>query len=416
MKDLSTCFIFILLAGLCQAQVYKFTNGRWFDGEKFVTETWFSDNGTLTQKTPARIDSSIDFANGFALPPFGEGHNHNVSSHNLATFRQLSNKYLKAGIFYVQNPNSLLEDRASLLQNGLINSERSIDAAFANGGLTSRDGHPTRFFEAASSKGEGNFYHSINSLADLESKWPAILAGKPDFIKAYLLFADEYDKRKNNPQFTGLRGLDEQVFNAAVKKAHAAGLRIAVHIETGYDFHVAVDAGADEILHMPGFRGDPGLGLKLPPDFENRFAIRQEDAILAAKNNTVVVTTLGDTPTIPVFYGLRRAADKLHEKNLAMLKRAHVRIALGSDAYEKNSLIEVDYLSDRHVFTNAEILVMLCQTTPQAIFPARRIGKFEEGYEVSFVVLKKDPLQNLGAIENISHWVKRGRFLDRDLR
>ena len=41
----------------------------------------------------------------------------------------------------------------------------------------------------------------IDSPQDLEQKWPGILAGKPDFIKTYLLYGEEYDRRKGRLEF-----------------------------------------------------------------------------------------------------------------------------------------------------------------------------------------------------------------------
>ena len=154
----------------------------------------------------------------------------------------------------------------------------------------------------------------------------------------------------------------------------------------------------------------------MPPDFEKTFSISKADAEVAAKAGVVVTTTLGDFTSIPKVVELRRKGDELHRTNLATLKNARVTIALGSDAYEKNSLIEVSYLRDTGVFSELELLKMLCETTPQSIFPGRKIGKLEEGYEASFVVLSKNPLTATNAYSKIIHWVKEGVVLDEQLK
>ena len=65
-----------------------------------------------------------------------------------------------------------------------------------------------------------------------------------------------------------------------VSRAHAKGLRVAVHVTSRYDFQIAVKSGADEIAHLP-----------LEP-------LEDEDAVAAAEAGVVVVTTtLSHRPT-----------------------------------------------------------------------------------------------------------------------
>jgi len=395
-------------------QHIQYANGRWFNGATFESQIWYSVDGSLTKSAPAQIDTVVNLDNGYVVPPFGEAHNHNVTGED-AKFTDLRNKYLKAGIFYVKNPNSLREGKEILIERKLINHPRAIDAVFAVGGLTATGGHPSLFFASSPTRGEGNFWHTINSERELEAKWEVIVRNNPDFIKTYLLFSEEFEARSGNKEFIGNAGLDPALLPLIVRKAHGSGYRVATHVETGHDFHVAIISGVDEIAHMPGFRGDPKLGVKMPPNFEERFSISRADAELAAKAGVLVTTTVGDFVTIPKVLELRRKGDLLHKANLTTLKNAGVTIALGSDAYEKNSLIELSYLRDLGVFTELELLKMLCENTPRSIFPGRKIGKLEEGYEASFIVLGKNPLIARD-YSKIIHWVKEGVLLDGQLK
>ena len=131
------------------------------------------------------------------VPPFGEAHNHNVAYSD--QFSELSAKYLGRGIYYVKVPNNFIEGREKLIAFGLINKDTTIDAVFANGGITSYKGHPYFIVQRNIARGsitekggEGDFYHTVMSLDELKSKWPAIMKNKPEFIKTYLLFSDEY--------------------------------------------------------------------------------------------------------------------------------------------------------------------------------------------------------------------------------
>ena len=115
-----------------------FTNGIWFDGHSFKARTAYSIAGVLSFRGPAHIDSVVDLAGGFVVPPFGEAHNHNVEP--LSKLDVLIPRYLNHGIFYVKNPSNLPVGRNQILDK--LNRPESIEVAFSNGGFTGKDGHP----------------------------------------------------------------------------------------------------------------------------------------------------------------------------------------------------------------------------------------------------------------------------------
>lgn len=171
--------------------VLAFVGGRWFTGVSFEERTAYAVNGVLSFIRPARVDSTIDLAGGYVVPPFGEAHNHNVedSSRVEGTIR----RYLADGVFYVKNPNNLPRARRTLA--GRVNVPTSIDVLFANGGLTAPEGHPIglarRNIERgifAEADGEGAFYFTVADEMELDRKWDEILEGRPDFLKTYLLY------------------------------------------------------------------------------------------------------------------------------------------------------------------------------------------------------------------------------------
>jgi hypothetical protein len=86
---------------------------------------------------------------------------------------------------------------------GKVNIPTSIDVIFAKGGLTAAGGHPLGLVKRnldrgnwTEADGESAFYFTINNLSDLDQKWETIKAGKPDFLKTYLLFSEEYGEAK----------------------------------------------------------------------------------------------------------------------------------------------------------------------------------------------------------------------------
>ncbi len=389
-----------------------FTNGRWFDGREFEPRVMYSVAGLLQSRRPEAIDSTIDLQGGFVVPPFGEAHNHNVegSSRTDATLA----RYIAEGIFYVMNPNSLPRSRTAVA--GKINKPDAIDVVFANGGLNVTGGHPWDLVQRNMGRGswqaedgEGAFYHTLDDRAALDRKWPKILSGNPDFIKIYLLFSNEYEKRRNDSTARGMKGLDPSLVPEIVKRAHDAGLRVGAHIENAHDFRAAVSAGVDIVMHMPGY-GWLGVG------DSSQFALTNADAAAAARRGTTIVTTLafGQRANAPARTVPQQRRDALNAANLRLLKEAGATLAVGSDNYGGTARSEALYLSDLGVFTNTELLKLWSETTPSLIFPKRKLGTLRDGYEASFVVLEQDPLIDFSNVQRITRRVKQGRLLGAD--
>lgn len=63
------------------------------------------------------------------------------------------------------------------------------------------------------------------------------------------------------------------------------------------------------------------------------------------------------------------------------------------------------------IFDNLTLLKMWCETTPATIFLDRRIGHLEEGYEASFLVLAKNPLEQFDHVKAITMRFKQGHVL-----
>lgn len=388
-------------------------NGKWFNGAVFSEETMYMSRGVFTGAPAQKPDSVIDLHGKYVVPPFAEAHNHNIDASSPETAKAIVAKYMKDGVFYGQNPSNVLRARRGLV--GFINVPVGLDATFSNAGLTGPGGHPMGLYLRNLSRGgmslsdtnstEG-FIWIIRDKADLARKWPPILAGKPDFIKVMMLYSDEYEKRLNDTTFFNWRGIDPWLVPEIVKRAHEAGLRVMAHVETAADFRNALRAGVDQIGHTPGFRGNEQRKL---PNFEP-YEISLEDADRAARQGTYVVTTLGGIaePQNGVDSVARRRADSLFTRNLRMLKKHGVRVIVGSDSYRNTSVPEAMYLASLGVYGNAELLKLWSETTPQAIFPTRRIGKLAPGYEASFLVLDGDPIADFSSVKGISLRVKQG--------
>jgi Amidohydrolase family len=391
-------------------KILAFTNGNWFDGHSFKKRTGYSVRGILSFRRPAQVDEAIDLAGGYVVCPFGEAHNHNVEPLN--KIDALIQRYLQHGIFYVKDPDNLPTDRDKVLPK--LNKPESIDVMFSNGGFTGKGGHPAELVKRnvdrgvwTEAAGDGAFYYAVSNEKEVDQKWPQFLSTKSDFVKTYLLFSEEYARRKDDPHYLGWKGLDPALLKTIVQKAHGAGLRVSTHVESAADFHNALMAGVDEINHTPGFRTQGDVLAHKTSEFQ----IAESDAKFAARQGVYVVTTLAGSspPATPANFSER---DQLNRRNLALLKKYHVKVALGSDSYRSDTVPEALYLASLGIFENRELLEMWCATTANTIFPRRKIGKLKEGYEASFLVLKNDPLQDFTAVQQISLRVKQGRILN----
>jgi hypothetical protein len=386
-----------------------FINGYWFNGMSFERKTGYAVGSELTFRHPQEVDRTVDLHGGYVVPPFGEAHNHNVETLNNVDL--LIATYLRHGIFYVKNPNNLARDRDTLRSK--LNRPDSIDVVFSNGAFTASGGHPLEIPERVigtgkwtSTDGEGGFYYAIDNDSELEKKWPTLLATHPDFVKTYLLYSGDYRRRRDDPRFQFWKGLDPELLPMLVKKAHAAGYSVSTHIEDAADFHNALLAGTDEINHMPGFR--------IFSDVENHpssaFKISEADAEKAARQGTYVVTTLNGARALPPEKKVEQ--DLVNARNLEILLRHHVNLALGSDSYREDTVPEALYISGLHAMDNRTLLKIWTTGTAKTIFPHRKIGELKQGYEASFLVLRANPLDNFSAVEEITLAVKQGQILE----
>jgi imidazolonepropionase-like amidohydrolase len=418
-------------AAIEQAPALALENGRWFDGSEFRERTLYAVDGRFTDvrpELPDRIWRTLDLAGGFVVPPFAEAHNHNVHDGADAALR----RYLELGVFYVANPNSLARTTTSI--RAQVNRPDALDVTFAGGGLTASGGHPLDVARPMIARGiwseadaDGGFFFELDSAAELAERWPAIRAQPRDYLKTYLLYSEEHAQRRDEEAAVGWRGLDPALLPEIVRRGHAEGWRVAAHVETAADFRNALAAGVDEIAHLPGFRPllaavVPALGFEPVRTYApETYALSDADARLAAEHGTVVVTTLAAAlhalEAVPADHPGRAEADAMLAvlvDNLARLHAHGVRLALGSDEYdiaERSIVDEFLALARLGVLAPAELLRAWCETTAQAIFPERRIGRLEPGYEASFLVLDGDPLAEPERVRAVRLRVKQGRVL-----
>jgi imidazolonepropionase-like amidohydrolase len=419
--------------------VIAFTNGRWFDGTSFQLRTTYSVNGTLSLTMPARIDRTIDLSGTWVIPPFAEAHNHNidgaVEARSLAAIR----KYVADGVFYIKiQGNYPLSDQ----QRGQlpINRPGAPDVAFAQTFITATGGHPS-FLHEEILLGQGYYpgltkedlrdkvYFTIDTEDELAAKWPRILALRPDFIKTNLWYSDEFERRRKDPAFAGRKALDPRLLRLIVERAHAGGLRVSAHVVNGADFGNAVNAGVDEIVHIPAAAASPTIEQRMAqvvtnaldesairqiaadlarvdPRDPSTLPLRQDDARLAARRGVVVITTMSPSTRAPA--PLLPLIRTVQSASLRTLIASGVTVAIGSDNVGDSSVLEAEHLQSLGVVDELALLKLWAEDTPRSIFPQRRIGFLREGYEASFLALEGNPLDDWRNIRRIKLRFKQG--------
>ena len=387
---------------------YRFENGLWFTGETFEPRTGYVADGVLIfTEAPLRVETTIDLAGGYVVPPFCEGHNHNLGD-GVDGVQETIQRYLSDGVFYAMMPGSFALYRSQIADQ--INTPNSIDVAFANNGLTGSGGHPRRLRESLMERFDrypdftietlpDKGYFEADTLAELREKWALIRAERPDFVKVMLLYSEEYEERKDNPGFYGNRGLNPELLPELIRLAHDDSLRVAVHVETDFDMATALRAGADMIAHLPSHSA-PTL-------------ISDETIALAKETGAIVVTTLSVAKRIELRWPEKYAATiKAQKDNLTRLHDAGVNLVVGSDNVFDTSRGEAEYLASLGVLDNRTILNMWTVNCAQAVFPGRKIGRLADGYEASFLVLENDPLKDFSNTGRIQFRMKDGLFLE----
>lgn len=386
-----------------------FRNGLWFNGNQFESKTIYAVAGKLETRKPLQVERQIDLAGAYVIPPLAEAHNHWLEPGRVDDYIQ---DYLRDGVFYVKDEGNL-PYIVSQFRNKL-NRPTSVDYISALQGFTGPGGHPIEILRQFREMGilpkqwtdqdfDGKAVMFIADEKDIPSRWKALLEGKPDFVKVFLNYSEHAGMHSDNPKKTGL---DPKFLPEIVKLAHQSGLYVSVHISTATDFHNALAAGADEIAHLPLVDSDPSLG-------NETFLIPESDARLAASQGCRVVTTLGWLTDMKSENPARakEIETQIVIPNLSLMKRYGVKLLIGSDQFRQTSLPEILLLSDLHVFTNLELLKMACETTPQAIFPKRKIGYLREGYAASFLALERNPLVDMKNLKSIKLRVKEGVLL-----
>lgn len=381
--------------------VTLYSGASWYDGTNFIARDAYVKNGVFVRKPRGEVSDVRDLSGAFVVPGFADGHHHTVlcSPGRIDQFR-------RAGILYVGVMNARVSSRACQAR---LHPASGVEVVSALAGLTARNAHPSQIGEYFLEPDEidGEWVHYVDSLDELDRKWPAIVGTRPDLLKIFVSYSEDFAALKEDASLASwYRGLDPALVGPIVNRAHRAGLRVAAHVMTGHDFKVAVAGGADIIAHMPGFapgaaftENDSHPYLAAAANDPGKYTIAHEDAEAAARKGIAVITTVsgGEGPPSEAIL-----------ENFETIQAAGAKLLIGSDRGEFSSVDEFEYLVSHHLLTSRDALHSLSVETPRALFPNRPIGALQPGYEASFVVLDNNPLDVPEAVRQVRLVIKRG--------
>ena len=357
----------------------------------------------------------IDVSGKYITPPYANAHHHITNANDETGW-----EFLKDGVFYVWNPN-LISTAWNTSDADYYARKDTYDVKTSMGGVTEPGGHPEKLYVKTLAKyvyrgfTYDDFYqaafHYGRNEAEIEATLDLLVSQGAQFIKAMLLWSEEYDLRRDNDTYYGLKGLSPNNFSYLVKAAHKRNLTVFAHIQTRYDAIIAVAAGADMLGHLPAYS---------PPMNEQEF---EQIALTEADTITIAAANVPSVPTYVISAYHYQYTEKegnlnkpwmdrhymIQAENLRKLATAGATILTGTDGpaaiYD-----EVNHWVDIGGLTASQALTSVYKTS-RYLFPNRKIGKIEPGFEADFLVMSKSPADDINHLSAIEMRIKGGQLI-----
>lgn len=405
----------------CGPEVIRFDSAKIWSPDGFRTGDFDVSSGRILEPGDCgRPDRRVDLGGYWLTPPFGDAHSHQLESPFL--FEQFNHEFIRSGIYYVKNPNAHADLAAATREKA--EKPGTVDVAFSMGGITSRFGHPqgglalvvSQYLYPGSSRDDldGLAFHSVDALSDIGPVIDRLVEQEADFVKVYLHYSEEYEDRRalvteqavadglDYSKTKYLFGLDPALVEPIVAASHDRGLPVVAHITTAEDLRIAVNAGVDQLGHLPGAYATTMADLTSK-------RLSGEDIALIASSGVTVTATYNARPDLTP-EALRDELAELQRSSISRLVDAGVSVFLGADAFDQNAADEYRRWSALNALDSRALLELWIETG-RNIFPDRKIGRIEPGYEASFLVFSADPGIELNALSALERRVMQGTEL-----
>jgi imidazolonepropionase-like amidohydrolase len=276
----------------------------------------------------------------------------------------------------------------------------------------------------------------ITSIEEATALFNKMLPYKPDFIKIWYIASAATPAEKTYP-----------IVAHIAKLAHDHNLKLAVHATQFNTAKLAVEAGADILVHSVDDK-------EVTEEFAQLLKQNQVTYIptlIVSKNyytsftgrpgdhtqdlnfaNPKTYSTLKDVKrytkeTMPAplkrfqnnpdgFLGYYANKSELMGRNLKFLQERGVNIATGTDAGNIGTMHASSYIQEveamkRGGLTNAQLLKAATINAAKGFGLERQLGSITEGKIADMILLKENPLEDIQHLTSIASVIKDGVFL-----
>lgn len=277
----------------------------------------------------------------------------------------------------------------------------------------------------------------ITGKEEADALFSKMLPLKPDFIKIWYIANANMPAEKN---FALVKYISE--------KTHANGLKLAVHATELKTAQLAVEAGADILVHSIDDEVIPDEFVKILVQkkvtyiptlivmngyyqvFSGRLNNHPQDLAWANAFAYGTITdpeAMNETALPPVLKMLRKTGipasakriDSVSAINLFKLNKAGVNIASGTDAGNIGTFHASSYLQELETMQKAGLsiaeIIKASTINPAIGFgKEQQMGSIEKGKLADMLLLQKNPLESLQHLNSIEYIFKSGKLIKAD--
>ena len=277
----------------------------------------------------------------------------------------------------------------------------------------------------------------ISNIEEADALFNKMLPLKPDFIKIWYIASPAMPAEKN---FALVKYIAE--------KTHANGLKLAVHATQLKTAELAVEAGADILVHSIDDEVIPDAFVKILVQkkvtyiptlivlgdyyqvFSGKLNNHPQDIAWAnafAYSSITDPEAMPDNELPPGIRSMRKTgipaaaarADSFENVNLLKLYRAGVNIASGTDAGNIGTFHASSYLQELEAMQKAGLSIpeiIKASTINPAIGFGKETqwGSIEKGKQADMLLLQKNPMESLQHLNSIESVFKSGKRINPD--
>ena len=402
---LKRILLVLAIAASASAQPVVIHNVRVFDGTRVVPNATVAfENGLIVAGTPANA-KVIDGTGKTLLPGLIDAHTH--------VFGTALERALRFG---VTTELDMFTSAATLRQQKAEQARGNVatraDIFSAGTLVTVEGGHGAEYFPIP----------TFTSGGDAQAFIDARIAEGSDYIKLVYEHGRPFGLKFNS--------LTKEDLHALIAATHKRGKLAVVHISTLEGARIAIDAGADGLVHL---FGETAPDAKLGKDIaEHRAFVIPTLTVIESTTGTGSGTSLTEDARLKPYLsaeearGLRSAFPRRKESTIKMenafaavrqLKAAGARILAGTDAPNPGTTHGASMHRELELLVQAGLTPVEALTaatsTPAAAFSLADRGRIAPGLRADLLLVDGDPTTDITATRAIAGIWKGGVALER---